>query len=137
MRRFLTVGFLLVFVGCAEKPIRPLVSSPLAHAVRTQEIIDLAAVTDFDWDTVYIFPPYTPASEVKKKVGRFVPSSIEASDSVVLLVFLHRGRVVRFADFERQIGDLSSASGTDGIPRSKAKFRKFVAADGRVMLENA
>ena len=137
MRRFITIGFLLVFAAYAEKPIRPLVSSPLAHAIRTQEDIDLAAVTDFEWDTVYIFPPYTPANDVKKKVGRLVPSSIEASDSVVLLVFLHRGQIVRFADFERRIGDFSAASGAEGIPRSVAKFRKFVTADGRVLLKNA
>ena len=50
------------------------------------------SVTDFTWDALFIFGPYTPVSEIEKALGFSWPpakkSGIESNDTFCLLVFI-------------------------------------------------
>ena len=64
---------------------------------RAESIIDLSKITTFSWDTLYIFPPYTPSDTLDRTLGEkwLGPTNIEDSDGIVLLVFTDNGKVVQ------------------------------------------
>jgi hypothetical protein len=101
-----------------------------ASDVSTVNVSDVAA---FSWDRLYVFAPYTPSAQVEKELGfRWSESArIESSDSFVLLVFVDRGRVVRFIEQPRVSGDFYPCHRTGGFSRSEAVFRFTKDTSGR------
>lgn len=87
---------------------------------------DMRILTDFPWDGLFIFGPYTPASEIEKALGFTWPpakkSGIELSDSICLLVFVHQGRVTRYYEYSRLDGDWSLLSSVTKLPPESALF---------------
>lgn len=85
-------------------------------------VVDLAAVTDFPWDTAFVVSPYTPRQEVEARLGISCPcyeaSAAASRDEVQWLVFLRAGRVVAHADVGREL-----VAPERPIPREKARFR--------------
>ncbi len=70
-------------------------------------IIDFKHITNFSWDKVYIFTPYTSREQINKKLG-FTWSKadlIELSDSFNLIVFVKGKKVVQYVEFSREYGD--------------------------------
>lgn len=47
-----------------------LFSSQLKSIVNEQDVFDMTDVTDFDWDKMIVFGPYTSREEMEKKVGQ-------------------------------------------------------------------
>lgn len=65
----------LLVVGTGSGPcdsvdgsLEPL-SEAAERAARTQAPFRLASVTDFDWDQVHAFPPYTSPDEIERELG--------------------------------------------------------------------
>ena len=77
----------------------------------------MASVTNFTWDGLFIFGPYTPAYEIEKALGFSWPparkSGIDIPESMSLLVFTHKNKVVQYYEYSRWYGDFSSLSNTD------------------------
>jgi hypothetical protein len=107
---------------------------PLADAVersaRTGEPFRLESVTDFEWDRMYAFPPYTPADEIRRGLGiewaDAGDSSIGTSDVVTLLVFMRDRQVVRAFDHGIEGGDLVCVAPPvveGGLPADEAVLR--------------
>jgi hypothetical protein len=67
--------------------------------------LDLQTLTDFEWDALYLFGPYTPLDKISKILGTKYrgPNSIEYSDGINLLVFMKNGEVVQYAEIGRSI----------------------------------
>jgi hypothetical protein len=88
-------------------------------------MIDVPRVTQFTWDRVAIFAPYTPADKVREELGSAWPEAgrIEKKDDFALLVFLDQGKVVRFVDLPRAAFDLAPAARKGGYSHSDAIFR--------------
>jgi len=86
----------------------------------------MVSVTDFTWDTLFIFGPYTPVSEIEKALGFSWPlakkSGIERNETFCLLVFLHKNKVVQYFEYPRRDGDFSSISSTNKITPNTAIF---------------
>lgn len=87
----------------------------------------VSAATGFDWDTMYVFTPYTENHEVERRIGRSWPTAhsvdIEMRDGVVLLVFLNSGDVVAHVAQPRRPGDFSEVPTTVAYTRETALFR--------------
>ncbi len=72
--------------------------------------IDIGSVTDFKWDRLFIFGPYTSTNTINSALGYQWPEAsrtgLEMSDTFNLLVFERNGQVVeyfkvpRFTDFD-------------------------------------
>ena len=92
--------------------------------------VDMAAVTTFDWDRLYIYGPYTsPVEELYSRFGRsFMSCSTEitANDGVSLLVFAKGNILVHCMDYGPDVGGYSftrlHGKYPDGISSQDALF---------------
>jgi len=107
---------------------RDSVSQRIAQRVASDDgrPIDLAELTDFDWDRVYCFDCYSERSDIEKRLGFSWPglggSGIEMSDGVTLIVFVKDGQVVRSFDQPRNKGDFGRIDNPHGLWKSDARF---------------
>jgi hypothetical protein len=105
-------------------------SEAVEHAARTHEPFRLSSVTDFDWDRVYAFPPYTSPEEIERELGfdwgGAGDSASRTNDAWYLLVFVNGGQVARAFDQEIVRGHLACIGGSfveGGLSPSEAVFR--------------
>ncbi len=139
LRVSLLVGFLLALLGGTLLGVRlkqstrqrvhlaeDLKAAAAAYSQGDVESIDLPAIAAFDWDTVYIFGPYTPPAQIDAALGHIWIGSrltgIEASDAISLLVFTNRGHVVQYLRFPRADLDFSVVARDVGYTREEARF---------------
>jgi hypothetical protein len=65
----------------------------------TAVIDDLSGFTQFEWDTLYSFEPYTPASKIYEVVGyKWTIIRPTVNENMNQVVFLHNGKVVCYID---------------------------------------
>jgi hypothetical protein len=86
-------------------------SDAVQRAARTHEPFRLASVTEFEWDRVYAFPPYTSPEAIERELGfdwgGAGDSESRSNDVWYLLVFVNGGQVVRAFDHEMVRGHLA------------------------------
>ncbi len=72
-------------------------------------IVSLKDVTDFEWDRIYVFPPYTSVKEIHTALGydwdEAENTGIHMFDSFNLLVFTRAGKVVGYVKYPHTLGD--------------------------------
>jgi hypothetical protein len=110
--------------GCS--PSR--VSQRIGELARAQGTVDLGAVTDFEWDTAYIFSPYTTNDVICQSVGpswadckRSAP--IQISEGEYYLVFINRGGFAAQVAHSRANGDFCQATCALQMSRSNSLFK--------------
>jgi len=83
--------------------------SAQAAASSTNSVLTISAITDFQWDKLFIFSPYTPVEKIHAQLGHnwaeAEKTHIDSSDTFYLLVFVKDGKVVRYFKLPRTIGD--------------------------------
>lgn len=71
--------------------------------------IDFNKVTNFKWDKMYIFVPYTTDEEITKQLGfkwkYSHKTNIRSLDNINLLVFVKDERVIQYLELSREYGD--------------------------------
>ena len=76
------------------------------HEKNKTPYIDFSEITDFPWDSLYIFVPYTSHEKISKTLGFFWLgsrfTSIETNDGIVLLVFVKGKHVVHYLEYGRK-----------------------------------
>ncbi|WP_309122607.1 hypothetical protein [Paenibacillus sp.] len=121
----------------------------LAEAASGGDVLDMAAVASFDWDRMYMFPPYTTRDRMEETVGtKWTPpvsyvgyliyrselgKYVLPDDSVHKLVFVRGGDVVLDVTLDRSV-DFSSSRGL--VLRNEARYALERTADGRVVARN-
>lgn len=110
-------------------------SSSLENFVKKQEEFDMTEVTDFDWDKMMVFGPYTSREEMEKKVGRWTTYSYIGyyaiqktilgkypldDDSFNKVIFIKGEKIVLDVTFSRGEVDLTELSQV--INREEAQF---------------
>ena len=76
---------------------------------------DLTTLTDAEWDTIYVFGPYTSEEwineslETKWKFSKYI--LIETNENITLLLFTKDKNVVAFIELSRGIADFAHLSG--------------------------
>jgi hypothetical protein len=136
----LTVALLVTGTGwgpcdSVDGSLEPL-SDAVKRAARTHEPFRLSSVTDFDWDRVHTFPPYSSSEEIERQLGfdwgGADESASRSNDSFFLLVFVKGGQVAQAFDHEIARGDLACIAGPfveGGLSPSEAVFRVTAAPD--------
>jgi hypothetical protein len=123
----------IVSAGCSkpadDQPnAAALLGAKIARTAATQpsERIDLAQLTDFDWDRLYIFGPHTKRDEVQNALGYewagVSKTKIARSDEISLLVFTKDRKVVGWLEYLRLKADFSFVSSSTGYTRDEARF---------------
>jgi len=86
--------------------------SALTAQNSTNPVVSVSSVTDFGWDKLFIFGPYTPVGKIHAQLGykwsEAEKTHIDSSDTFYLLVFVKDGKVLRHFKFPRTIGDFQS-----------------------------
>ena len=73
----------------------------IVDTIKQSEHVDFSEVTDFEWDTMYIFIPYSNPNNIFKDDGvksyksRF---SIENLDSINMIAFVKSNKLVAFVE---------------------------------------
>ena len=69
------------------------------------DTINLSTITRFEWDTLFLFGPYTTKERIVEITGLMDAANIETSidydDSIVLFVFVNENKIVQYMDFHR------------------------------------
>jgi len=87
--------------------------------------IDIAKLTPFDWEQLYIFKPYTPISIIDSKLGYIWSGAektfINQEEEFDLLIFTKNDTVVNYIRWFRNKGDFSKINQIKYQP-ANAKF---------------
>jgi hypothetical protein len=129
----LCIAVLIVAVVVTRDRSRPqsdiLVSENLTKAVTTTQdpengthgVVRLADVAPFDWDRVLLIAPGTRRAAISRRLGR-AWTGIDTVDGGEALIFLHDGKVVRFADYRGNGRFAGFPEPVAELPRSRAVF---------------
>ena len=121
------------------------VSAAIGDAVRDKQMqeIRIAALTDFEWEKVYLFDPYAPRAHICEVLGvearqceRVVPFE-SMDDGIMSLAFVSGTEVVRYARHRRLNGDFTPVASRQPILATEAVFKVVpsgVLQDGRPWL---
>jgi hypothetical protein len=117
------------------------ISEMLGKLTRDTDVttVDLTQVTQFAWDEVYLFAPYTQRKQVcatlkipAKDCERFIP--FEANDdSEMTLAFVLQHCMVRYVRHGRRNGDFMPLPQANVVAEEDARFRvvRGGSADGK------
>ncbi|OAT81921.1 hypothetical protein A6P54_10435 [Bacillus sp. MKU004] len=105
--------FIVLVAGCNQKSIKH--NKDLEESIfsivedENNSEISVGALTDFEWDQAFLFEPYTPEEQMEKELGvEFEdPSNLRSRDDIYLLVFMDDGKVIQYAEVDRQGSDFS------------------------------
>ena len=139
-RRTAVIIALLTLAGCdSGRGQAPSSQSRLETAVASGATsFDFAADPAFVWDRMYVFGCYSSRASVEKALGfswpDFSKTTIESSDSVVLVAFVQNGKVVAWYEQPRAI-ELGYLANDKGYTRSEAVF-DIDRSTGRIELKS-
>lgn len=127
-RPLVSLVIMLSFCLCVASCSKPLEKSPsekfsekLAEAVVKKRgnsdtvLIEFSKLTDFEWDSLFVFTPYTQVKEINAALGYewddAASTGIDKFDQFNLLVFTLRGRVTRYVEHPRNLGEIHDYRG--------------------------
>jgi hypothetical protein len=99
------------------------------------KVVNIAKLTDFEWDELYLFSPYEPTDDICKRLlialedCRSVITSESTDDGEMLMVFRHTGKVVHTEMHIRWHGDFTPVP-DEVFSRESAVFDVFVEGKG-------
>ncbi|MBN1898038.1 MAG: hypothetical protein JW827_04610 [Spirochaetes bacterium] len=91
----------------------------------TPHVIKFETLTDFSWDRVFIFPPYTSDEKISQALG-FIWQDAKATgihyrDDICLLVFIKGNTVIHYTEYPRGQGDFATLK-RDRYKKNEAVF---------------
>src|SRR6266571_2005869 len=112
---FMAVAVAIVAGGlfaCAKSDgdfIKAIERSAHIASTSTNPVVTVSALTDFQWDKLFIFGPYTPVQKIHAQLGfewaDAEKTHIGSSDTYYLLVADEDGKVIRHVTLPRTVGD--------------------------------
>lgn len=87
------------------------------QSASTGTVIDFAAISDFEWDRMIVFGPYSTSSQINEKLGyTWTRSSLLLSNETdYMILFVHNGKVVQYLMYD---GSMDSALLETFLPKS-------------------
>jgi hypothetical protein len=110
----------------------------LASLLPDDGVLILSQATDFDWDTVFVFPPYSSGTLIAKAVQADIEqdisdTGIENRDDISVFVFKKNSGAIVMA-IPRSTMDITDNRAESGIARKVASFRKVAPGNGRAFV---
>jgi hypothetical protein len=136
--------FILSLCGCQPQPDTLINQKIDTQIQQGKKEIKIADITDFTWDKMYIFAPYTSPAQVDRALGfewkEYQSLGIDSTDADDLLVFVDRdmgsSRVVKFTRCPRSFGNFifrQEANGYGYAP-AQAVFSVSKKAENKLLL---
>ena len=99
--------------------------------------VDFVQIIEFDWDTMFVFGPYTTEEKINDTIGQewqfAKQTSIDENDSITLIIFTKVQKVTTFMEVSRSVADFASLSGevysSDNVCFSVDEEGKVISAD--------
>jgi hypothetical protein len=89
-------------------------------------ILQMGVLAPFQWERLYVFPPYSSPEQIDRELGFACPSwrraDIDRRDDVTLLVFVADRRITRHLAHNRGKGDFAGLHRAAGYSRAEAAF---------------
>jgi hypothetical protein len=118
----LSTALAMWICGCSERKegfVASLENAAWLAHTNGGSVLRISKVTDFEWEKLYVFAPYTPISQVHSRLGfkwkAADETKIESSDTFFLLVFVRDNNVVRHFNIPRTVGDFGDITKEDEI----------------------
>src|SRR5437763_1140746 len=77
-------------------------------------VVHLSSLTDFSWDELHIFAPYTSQGTIDAQLGfawsEAAATGLSDNKGIALLVFVKDGKVVRYVAHPRNKGDFADVT---------------------------
>ena len=113
-----------LIAGCSPSPL----SERIGEEARTHSAVDLAAITSFEWDTVFIFSPYSTSKVICQTVGPLWANCESAAprqvaESEFHLVFTNRGSFVAQVVHSRTNGEFCQSTCALRIAKPNSLFK--------------
>lgn len=142
-KKYVVVGFILlllcslVFMGINKstkiKEDVPF-KNVIIQTVEKSNEIDFAKITNFEWDKMYIFTPYSIPKDILNKDGISTSNSkfnIEVLDSINMIGFVKSDKLVAFVELPRNYGGVDL---TNYIKFSKEETKFNISQDKKTIL---
>lgn len=97
----------------------------IIQKTKKSDTIDFSQITDFEWDTMYIFTPYSSPKDIFKSNGiKSCKSnfSIEYLDSINMIAFVKSNKLVDYVELPRNYGGVELTSPRE-VTKESAKFQ--------------
>lgn len=127
------IGMTLLMAGCtrdddASAALKRKLEQA-AGALKPGQTLSMADMNPGEWDSLFLFPPYTPNSAIRAALGGTLPLQVEATrleerDDIHLLVFTAQQSTRLVAVIPRSSVDFAPGGAGNAIPRSAARFRR-------------
>jgi hypothetical protein len=120
---------MVVLIGCRKYEDK--ISSVIADKISAGEgtTIDIAKLTSFDWNRLYIFGPYESRDSLQDIVGqRFLGNNelpLGVKEGYTLFVFTRSNKVIHYFNHPRGSGDFSGIDPPKWFTPQNAKFRVY------------
>lgn len=102
-------------LACAKSDrdfIKAIERAAQAASTSTNPVVTVSALTDFQWEKLFVFGPYTPIQRIHVQLGftwtDAEKTHIDSAETFYLLVFVNEGKVARHFKLPRTIGDFQA-----------------------------
>jgi hypothetical protein len=129
--------FVAICVGCSasDSELEARIAAEVARGPGTE--VRMRELTDFAWDRLHVFEPYSSRASIESELGFAWPhadsTGIDANDGVSLLVFVQNNAVVRYLVQPRGVSDFSGQATGRFLP-ADAVFRTAPRGDGALIM---
>ena len=92
--------------------------------VQSSKEIDFSKVTNFEWDEIYLFTPYTDSKEILKKDGvkRYNSKlNMEYNDGINIIAFVNSKKIITYIELNRSDFDFEPIENSK-ISKDKSIF---------------
>ena len=143
MKAKYVVGFTLLLLcslvflsGCKSSKIKEDVAlkNIIIETVQKSKEIDFTKITNFEWDKMYVFTPYSMPKDILNKDGISISNSefnIEILDTINMIGFVKSDKLVAFVELPRNYGGVDL---TNYIKFSKEETKFNISKDKRAIL---
>jgi hypothetical protein len=131
----MVVFVLFAFVKSDSGFVKALEQSARAATATTNPIVTVSAVTNFAWDKLFIYGPYTPVDRIHAQLGfkwsEAQKTHIDSSDTFYLLVFVKSSNVVRHVKLPRTVGEFQGLESKNEFAYGSDTFKVLSTGAGK------
>lgn len=133
MKKYLFAIFGLLFLqscgssNCKEDTtLKKKLVSRVYEARKSDTFLNFASTVQFEWDTIYILPPYTVLDHFHKSTGLDISclneTGIQSRDDMNLIVFTKKSEIISYVNYSRKDGDFYIPNSKNYITHEDSNF---------------
>lgn len=146
-KKYFTIGFIIILLLLSSTVLLGINNSYVVkedvalrnliiETVQRSNEIDFTELTNFEWDTMYIFTPYTNPKDILEEdniTAYHSKFNIEINDTINMIGFVKANKLVQFVELPRIYGGMDL---TNPIKFSKEESKFNILQDKEGILFN-